>query len=163
MNILGIGCHPDDLEITCYGTLAKYVKLGHNVAVCHVANGNLGHVEIMPDELRDIRFKEAEAAAKVIGLLNKDSLTCNPCVAHADELLCNGCSQCQRVCPYGAISYMDKEVRGPEFRGVKRVAVVNGAVCQGCGACTVTCPSMAMDLKGFKNEQIFAEVDAICR
>lgn len=67
MNILGIGCHPDDLEITCYGTLAKYVKLGHNVAVCHVANGNLGHVEIMPDELRDIRFKEAEAAAKVIG------------------------------------------------------------------------------------------------
>lgn len=67
MNILAIGCHPDDLECVCYGTLAKYVKLGHNVAVCHVANGNLGHVEIMPDELRDIRFKEAEAAAKVIG------------------------------------------------------------------------------------------------
>ena len=67
MNILAIGCHPDDLEIGCYGTLAKYVKQGHDVAVCHVANGNLGHVEIMPDELRTMRFNEAEAAAKIIG------------------------------------------------------------------------------------------------
>ena len=49
------------------GTLAKYVKLGHNVSVCHLANGNLGHVEIMPDELRAMRFEEAENAAKVIG------------------------------------------------------------------------------------------------
>ena len=67
MRILAIGCHPDDLEIACYGTLAKYVKQGHEVYVCHVANGNLGHVEIMQEELREIRFKEAEEAAKVIG------------------------------------------------------------------------------------------------
>ena len=67
MRILAVGCHPDDLEIGCYGTLAKYVKLGHEVSVCHVANGNLGHVEIMQDELRKIRFEEAEEAASIIG------------------------------------------------------------------------------------------------
>ena len=67
MRILAVGCHPDDLEISCYGTLAKYVKLGHEVSVCHVANGNLGHVEILQDELRDIRFQEAENASKIIG------------------------------------------------------------------------------------------------
>ena len=67
MKILGVGCHPDDLEIACYGTLAKYVRLGHEVAVCHIANGNLGHVEIAPDELRKVRWREADEAAKVIG------------------------------------------------------------------------------------------------
>ena len=70
MRVLAIGCHPDDLEIACYGTLAKYVKIGHEVHVCHVANGNLGHVEIMQDELRAMRFQEAENAAKVIGAIH---------------------------------------------------------------------------------------------
>ncbi len=67
MRILAVGCHPDDLEVSCYGTLAKYVKMGHEVSVCHIANGNMGHVVIMPDELREIRFNEAAAAARVIG------------------------------------------------------------------------------------------------
>ena len=49
------------------------------------------------------------------------------------------------------------------IREVRRVAQVNEAICQGCGACTVTCQSGAMDLKGFSNLQIMAEVDAICR
>ena len=54
------------------------------------------------------------AAAKVIGLLSKDKLTCNPCVAHSNEMMCNGCSTCANVCPYGAISYVDKEFRMPD-------------------------------------------------
>lgn len=116
-----------------------------------------------PKDIPETVAQAGAAASKVIGLLSKKELVGNPCVAHANELLCNGCSQCERVCPYGAITYQEKEVRGPEFRGVKRVAVVNEAVCQGCGACTVTCPSTAMDLKGFSNNQIMAEVDAICR
>ncbi|MHC1693647.1 MAG: PIG-L deacetylase family protein [Sphaerochaetaceae bacterium] len=67
MHILAIGCHPDDLEIGCFGTLARYVKEGHTVTVCHVTNGNLGHVVIPPGKLRQIRNAEAEKAAKVIG------------------------------------------------------------------------------------------------
>ena len=67
MRVLAIGCHPDDLEIGCYGTLIKYIKQGHEVSVCHIANGNMGHVEIMPDELRRIRHEEAAAAARLIG------------------------------------------------------------------------------------------------
>lgn len=103
------------------------------------------------------------AAVKVIGLLAKDSLKTNPCTAKSDELRCNGCSQCANVCPYGAISYETRQVNDHGIREERRIAVVNNALCQGCGACTVTCPSGAMDLQGFSNRQIIAEVDAICR
>jgi LmbE family N-acetylglucosaminyl deacetylase len=67
MNILGIGCHPDDLEIGCGGTLARYAKEGHKVFMCHIANGNLGHAVIEPEELRNIRTREAGNAARVLG------------------------------------------------------------------------------------------------
>ena len=68
MKVLAIGCHPDDLEIACGGTLRKYVERGADVYEAHVANGNLGHVIIEPDELRVIRTKEAEEAGKVLGV-----------------------------------------------------------------------------------------------
>lgn len=67
MIVLAVGCHPDDLEIACSGTLRKYVEQGAEVHMCHVANGNQGHVIIEPDELRIIRTKEAEEAGKIIG------------------------------------------------------------------------------------------------
>ncbi|MFV1966011.1 MAG: PIG-L deacetylase family protein [Pirellulaceae bacterium] len=37
-----MGAHPDDLEILCGGTLAKYAGLGHKVTMAHVLNGNIG-------------------------------------------------------------------------------------------------------------------------
>ena len=117
-----------------------------------------------PKDIPETVAQASAAAAKVIGLLCKGSLICNPCTAEPNELMCNGCSSCEKVCPYGAITYIDKEFRGPNRTTlIRRVAQVNPAVCQGCGACTVACPSGAMDLKGFSNKQIMAEVDAICR
>ena len=117
-----------------------------------------------PKDIPETVSQAGAAAAKVIGLLAKDKLMGNPCVAHSDEMMCNGCSSCERVCPYGAISYQDKEFRGPNRTTlIRRVASVNEAICQGCGACTVACPSGAMDLKGFASKQIMAEVDAICK
>ena len=117
-----------------------------------------------PKDIPETVAQASAAAAKVIGLLCKDSLICNPCTAEPNELMCNGCSACEKVCPYGAITYINKEFRGPNRTTLlRRVAQVNPAVCQGCGACTVACPSGAMDLKGFSNQQIMAEVDAICR
>lgn len=67
MNILAIGCHPDDLEIGCGGTLARYARDGHCVTMVHMANGNMGHVEIPPEELRAIRLEEARRAGNVLG------------------------------------------------------------------------------------------------
>ena len=117
-----------------------------------------------PKDIPETVSQASACAAKVIGLLAKDKLKTNPCVASPDENMCNGCSQCANVCAYGAITYVDKEFRiGGGKTEIRRVASVNPAVCQGCGACTVTCPSGAMDLKGFSSKQIMSEVEAICK
>mgnify|MGYP004658057969 CR=1 FL=1 len=67
MKVLAVGCHPDDLEINAFGTLAKCVKRGDEVYICGVTTGDQGHYKILPEELATIRVKEAAAAAEVIG------------------------------------------------------------------------------------------------
>ena len=66
-NVLAITCHPDDMEIHACGTLLRCKERGDNVTVCHVANGNMGHVVIEADELRDIRAEEARASGRIGG------------------------------------------------------------------------------------------------
>ena len=116
-----------------------------------------------PKDIPDTVAQAGATAAKVIGLLSKDKLVGNPCIAAPDGTLCNGCSLCELVCPYGAIDYEQKIISDRGVSETRRVAVINEAICQGCGACSVTCPSGAMDVRGFSNLQIMAEVDAICR
>ena len=115
-----------------------------------------------PKDIPETVAQSSGAAAKAICLLVKDKLKNDPCTANPDENACNGCGQCANVCPYGAISYVDKDFRGPNRTTITRhVSQVNSAMCHGCGACTVACPSGAMDLKGFSNKQILAEVDSV--
>lgn len=68
MNILAVGCHPDDVEIACAGTLCRYAREGASVYVCHVAKGDLGHKQIAPAQLTEIRKREAIAAGRVLGV-----------------------------------------------------------------------------------------------
>ena len=68
MRILAVGCHPDDIEICCSGTLAKCVQRGDTVIVCHASSGNLGHVVIPPDELKIMRREEAKRAGALAGI-----------------------------------------------------------------------------------------------
>ncbi|MCZ8511679.1 PIG-L family deacetylase [Paenibacillus filicis] len=67
MNILAIGAHPDDLEISCAGTLAKMKQAGHEVVLCHASTGDKGHYVIPADELIVIRKGEAQQAGELIG------------------------------------------------------------------------------------------------
>ena len=115
-----------------------------------------------PKDIPETVAQSSGAAAKAICLLVKDKLKNNPCTSSPNENMCNGCGACANVCPYGAISYIEKDFRGPNRTTItRRVSQVNTAMCQGCGACTVACPSGAMDLLGFSNKQIMAEVDSV--
>ncbi len=67
MRVLAIGAHPDDIEIECAGTLLKCVQRGDTVFACHLSDGDMGHVEIMPEELGKIRREEARKAGELAG------------------------------------------------------------------------------------------------
>lgn len=67
MNILAIGAHPDDIETSCGGTLAKYAKMGHKVFTATATNGNVGSATLSMEEIAAIRKEEARRAAAHIG------------------------------------------------------------------------------------------------
>jgi len=67
LNILAVGAHPDDLELLCAGTLARYRQAGHTVTLCTIARGDRGASHGSRDELAAVRSREAKAAAELIG------------------------------------------------------------------------------------------------
>lgn len=74
MNVLAVSCHPDDMEVMAAGTLLRCAERGDNVTVCHVANGNMGHMVIMPEELGPMRIAEAKKSGDIAGF---NVITCN--------------------------------------------------------------------------------------
>lgn len=67
MRILAIGAHPDDTDILCGGTLARYAQGGHGVSVAIATNGNVGSPTLNPDEIAAVRHQEALNACALIG------------------------------------------------------------------------------------------------
>jgi len=67
MNILAVVAHPDDHEILCAGTLARYAADGHRVWMAVFTSGNMGDARIPPHELAIIREREMRDAAALIG------------------------------------------------------------------------------------------------
>jgi LmbE family N-acetylglucosaminyl deacetylase len=62
VDILTIAAHPDDIELTCAGTLLKMVDRGYSVGILDLTQGELG-----TRGTPEIRAKEAASAAAVIG------------------------------------------------------------------------------------------------
>ena len=67
MRVLAVGAHPDDIEILCSGTLLRYKDQGHDVVIAIATNGNQGHVVIPPEELGEVRRREAASSAALCG------------------------------------------------------------------------------------------------
>ncbi len=67
MKVLAVGAHPDDLEILCGGTLARFAQDGHEVVMCHVSRGDRGSFVHTSEEISRIRSEEAGRAAEICG------------------------------------------------------------------------------------------------
>ena len=69
LDILAIGAHPDDVELSCAGTLAKEISLGKKVGILDLTRGELG-----TRGSAEIRDREAADAAKIMGVSVRENL-----------------------------------------------------------------------------------------
>jgi heterodisulfide reductase subunit A len=99
------------------------------------------------------------AAAKVLGLFAKPELEREPVVAKVNQVTCVHCRACIQACPYRAIE--DVDITDSKGNVIKTVARVNEGLCQGCGTCVAVCRSGSIDLEGFTDEQVFAEIETL--
>jgi bacillithiol biosynthesis deacetylase BshB1 len=68
-DVLAIGAHPDDIELSCGGTVAKLVHLGHSVALAELTRGELG-----TRGNETVRAHEAKKAADILGVVTRRNL-----------------------------------------------------------------------------------------
>jgi bacillithiol biosynthesis deacetylase BshB1 len=69
LDILAFGAHPDDVELGCAGTILKEISLGKTVGIIDLTRGELG-----TRGSAEIRDQEANAAAKILGVLVRENL-----------------------------------------------------------------------------------------
>ncbi|MDI6827135.1 MAG: PIG-L family deacetylase [Armatimonadota bacterium] len=67
VDILAIGAHAGDAEISCGLALCHHVNQGKKVAMLHMTLGEKGHKEMPPERYAELKRTEAEYAAKAIG------------------------------------------------------------------------------------------------
>ena len=69
LDILVLAAHPDDAEISCGGTIAKHVSMGHKVGIVDFTRGELG-TRGNPET----RAKEAIEGARILGVALRENL-----------------------------------------------------------------------------------------
>jgi heterodisulfide reductase subunit A2 len=162
---------PTDLLVLVTGLRPQDETVSAQLKVAHSSDGfllerhpKLGPVEAGspgiylagtaqgPKDVRETVAQSLAAAAKVAGLLAKDTIEKEPITARIDMEKCIVCGICVPACPFNAIQLIGKAKTG----------TINfiEAACQGCGSCAATCNYDAIEMPYFTDSQIYAQIDA---
>jgi LmbE family N-acetylglucosaminyl deacetylase len=83
-HVLALMAHPDDIEITCAGTLILLKRAGWTVHLATMTAGDLGSMQVSRARIARIRRREAAASAKILGA-SYDCLGFNDLTILCDE------------------------------------------------------------------------------
>jgi heterodisulfide reductase subunit A len=106
-----------------------------------------------PKPIEESIAQAAAAASRAAVTLSKESITIEGIVSHVRDFMCRGCGECEKVCPFNAISVELVEDTG-------KIAVVREALCKGCGMCAVACPTGAASVHHYGNEEVLTMVES---
>jgi heterodisulfide reductase subunit A len=137
---------PDGFFLERHPELAPVETCVDGVALLGAAQG--------PKDLHDSLAQAAAAAAKVAGILGRQTLWLDPAIARVEDGRCRACGLCVSLCEFHA----PQLVIGEDGRTAARV---NVALCKGCGTCAVWCPTGAIAARHFTDAQIAAMIDEL--
>ena len=142
--LFGVSCSQDGWLLEAH---PKLNPCGTTTAGVYLAGVCQGPKDI-PDAVA-----QAEGAASAASIpIHKGEVELEPYFAQCMEEKCAGCGMCVNLCPYQALSLVEK--------GGKKIMQVTEAKCKGCGTCGAFCPGGAIWMQHFATPQIVAQIDA---
>ncbi|MGQ9514331.1 MAG: 4Fe-4S binding protein [Thermoproteota archaeon] len=104
-----------------------------------------------PKDIPSTVAQALAASSKAVERIpSKEYVAVEPVIAEVLTDKCSRCMICISLCPFNALKIVEKE-------GIQRV-VVEEARCKGCGICMASCPSSAIDLRHYRERQIFESI-----
>jgi heterodisulfide reductase subunit A len=142
--LFGVSCSMDGWLLEAHPKLNPCGTTTAGVFLAGVCQG--------PKDIPDT-VASAEGAASAASIpIHKGEVELEPYFASCIEEKCAGCGMCVNLCPYSALSLVEKEGR--------TVMQVTEAKCKGCGTCGGFCPGGAIWMNHFATPQIVAQIDA---
>lgn len=96
------------------------------------------------------------ASTRAATILSKDYMELEAIISQVVDENCDGCAYCVTPCPFNAIILIEFIRKGV----IKKTVETNETACKGCGSCQATCPKKGIFVRGFKLDQIAAQVNA---
>jgi heterodisulfide reductase subunit A2 len=103
-----------------------------------------------PKSIEEAITQAQAAVSRAVTVLSRKEMFLSGTVAFVDQKKCVGCGVCWTGCPFQAIT-----------QDAKGFAAINEALCKGCGNCATSCRSGAANLRGFSNQDVMAQIDAV--
>jgi len=106
---------------------------------------------VAPKDIPDTVAQARAAAARIMAKISKGKIEVDAVYSEVNEDICSGCRFCNKLCPYSAIEFNEKE---------KHSHIIS-ALCKACGVCVAACPSAAIKGRHFTDSQVLSEIDGL--
>ena len=99
-----------------------------------------------PKALIEVSTEASAVASEIHNFLRSAGRRSTP-ASVVDAAACVGCDVCSTICPFSAISLVERPADVPRPAEVKddgKLAVIDADVCRACGICAANCPELAI-------------------